>query len=319
MPARWRGRPGRLEVWYATLTDPRSGEGFWLHHELVAPRDGGAPRRQGWAVAFPADGAPHVARFAGDAAAGPGPGLALFAAGGAVVRDGALQGEAGDVSWDLRYEDGAAPPLLTFPVAAWKRELLPAAHAVAAPTARFSGTFAVAGRTVDLDGAPGAVARIYGHGNARRWGWLHAHLPGGDVLEIVAATSRRPGLNRLAPLSFVQLREHAGSGRPRDWPRRPLAAAPRLRTELRPHGFTTTGEVGRRRLRAHVELDPARSVTLDYDDPHPPGPSCTNSERADLELVVERRTGGGWRTERAERIEGMAHAEVGFPRQAKAA
>ena len=308
MPARWRGRPGRLEVWYATLTDPRTGEGFWLHHELVAPRDGGAPRRQGWAVAFPPDGPPQAARFEGDASAGPGPGLALFTAGGATVRDGALQGEAGDLTWDLRYDDGAAPPLHTFGAAAWRHGLLPAAHAVAAPTARFSGTFTAGGRTFELDAAPGAVARIYGHGNAERWGWLHADLPGGDVLEIVAATSRRPGLDRLAPLSFVQLREH-GTG---DWPRLPLAAAPRLRTELRPDGFTTAGVVGRRRLRAEVRLDPAHAITLDYDDTDPPGPSCTNSERAHLDLVVERRANGGWRTERAERLDGTAHAEVGF-------
>jgi hypothetical protein len=309
MPARWHGRPGRLEVWYATLTDPRTGEGFWVHHELVAPRDGGAPRRQGWAAAFPPDAPPRHGRFTGDASAGPGPGLALFATRGAVVRDGALQGEAGELRWDLRYDDGGAPPLHTFPRAAWRRELLPAAHAVAAPTARFSGTFAVDGRTVELEDAPGAVARIYGHGNANRWGWAHADLPGGDVLEIVAAVSRRAGLDRLAPLSFVQLRE-----RGRDWPRRPLAAAPLLRTDLRADGFTTAGVVGRRRLRADVRLDPERSLSLDYDDPDPPGPTCTNSERARCELVLERRTAGGWRTERAELLAATAHAEVGFRR-----
>jgi hypothetical protein len=309
MPSRWRGRPGRLEVWYATLTDPRTGAGFWVHYELVAPRDGGPPRRQGWAAAFPPDAAPAVARFAGDASTGPGPGVALFAAGESVVRDGAMTGHAGDLRWDLRYADGAEPPLHTFPAFAWRREVLPAAHAVAAPSARFSGTFTIGDRTVELAGAPGAVARIYGHGNAERWGWVHGELAGGDVLEIVAAVSRRAPLDRLPPLSFVQLRE-----RGRDWPRSPLAAAPRLRTELRPDGFTATGAHGRRRIRADVRLDPARSVTLDYDDPDPPGPTCTNSERADLELVVERLAGGGrWRVERSERLDGTAHAEVGFP------
>src|SRR4051794_27418330 len=193
MPARWHGQRGRLEVWYATLTDPRSGAGFWVHHELVAPRDGGPPRRHGWAVAFLPDAAPQAARFAGDAAAGPGPGLALSAAGGAVVRDGALQGEAGELRWDLRYDDRAAPPLHTFPRLAWRRELLPAAHAVAAPSARFSGTFTAGGRTVDLEGAPGAGARLYRPRNPPRRGRLHAPPARGDGPQIVAPVSPPPG------------------------------------------------------------------------------------------------------------------------------
>ena len=40
-PPRWRGQPGRLEVWYLTATDPATGTGLWLHHEVVAPTGGG--------------------------------------------------------------------------------------------------------------------------------------------------------------------------------------------------------------------------------------------------------------------------------------
>jgi len=307
MPSRWRGQKGRLEVWYATFTDPRTGEGFWVHYELVSPHDGGAPRRHGWAVAFPPDGPPVTGRFAGDAAAGPGDGLALFAADGATVRDGTLEGRAGELAWSLGYTDDADRPLYTFPRLAWQRELLPAAQVVPAPAARFTGTFTVGDRTVELERARGAVARIYGQGNAERWGWLHADLEHGDVLEIVAAVSRRPGLNRLPPSSLLQLRRHG-----RDWPRSPLAAAQLLKTDLRRDGFTTRGTLGRRRLRAEVRIDPDHAVTLDYDDTEPPGPRCTNSERASLELVVERRARGGWRTELSERLDGTAHAEVGF-------
>ena len=34
---RWRGQPGRIEVWYATLTDPLTGAALWVHYETVAP------------------------------------------------------------------------------------------------------------------------------------------------------------------------------------------------------------------------------------------------------------------------------------------
>jgi len=45
---RWDGRPGRLEVWYATATDAASGTGLWVHHEVVAPTGGGHAYGHGW-------------------------------------------------------------------------------------------------------------------------------------------------------------------------------------------------------------------------------------------------------------------------------
>ena len=66
---RWRGQPGRLEVWYSTLTDPTTGTGFWLHTELVAPTSGAA-FLHGWAAAFPVDG-PPVQLFGTTVAADP--------------------------------------------------------------------------------------------------------------------------------------------------------------------------------------------------------------------------------------------------------
>src|SRR5690606_1889851 len=55
---RWRGAPGRPEVWYATFTDRATGTGLWLHGEMVAPTDGSPPTRLGWAALFPPDGPP---------------------------------------------------------------------------------------------------------------------------------------------------------------------------------------------------------------------------------------------------------------------
>lgn len=304
MAQRWSGQPGRLEVWYATLTDPGTGVGLWLHHELVAPTTG-PPRHQGWAVAFPPGEDPVVGRFREEPSR-DGDSTSVFAAAGTTVRAGALEGKAGPLSWSLRYSDAAAP-LHPFPRMAWERDLLPAAQAVAAPSARFTGVLAIRGRTLEIDEAPGAMSRIYGHGNAERWGWLHADLGAGDVIEVVAAVSRLSPLDRLPPLSFLQLRLDG-----RDWPRFPLVTAPLLRTDLRADGFSTKGRFGRRRLRAQVELPAGESVTLDYDDPEGPGPRCTNSERADLDLLLERRVRGGrWHVERHERLRAAAHAEVG--------
>ncbi|MBV8984778.1 MAG: hypothetical protein JO248_10100 [Acidimicrobiia bacterium] len=61
---RWRGQRHRLEVWYATFTDPATGDGYWLHHEIVAPTDPAAqPYAHGWFSRFPANGEPSTQRF----------------------------------------------------------------------------------------------------------------------------------------------------------------------------------------------------------------------------------------------------------------
>ena len=59
---RWRGKAGRLEVWYATLSDPQTRAGLWVHCETVAPTHGPA-YAHGWATWFPAGGPPRTERF----------------------------------------------------------------------------------------------------------------------------------------------------------------------------------------------------------------------------------------------------------------
>ncbi|TMR30701.1 hypothetical protein [Actinomadura geliboluensis] len=305
MRSRWRGQAGRLEVWYTTLTDPATGTGVWLHHELVAPDDGGGAHAHGWAAVFPPGEPPVFGRF------GPHEWSpredAAFAAGPVVQTGDRLAGTAGPVGWELR-ESGGGPPLFTFPRWAWERELLPAAQIVPKPAAAYRGAVRFGDRVLDLADAPGASARIYGHGNARRWAWLHADLGGGDVCEIVAAVSTRPGLNRMAPLPLVRLRVDG-----RDLPSGdPLLAALRLRADIRLPTWTVRGRVGDRLLNVEVTQRPEETVAVDYADPDGAPAVCRNSERADVRIALARRAGRGWRTEREWRLDGTGHAEVGL-------
>jgi len=183
--------------------------------------------------------------------------------------------------------------------------VLPGAQIVPVPSAAFEGTVEVGGRRLELNRAAGNLARIYGHGNAQRWGWLHADLGGGDVLEIVAGVPRRRGLSRLPPVPLVQLRV-AG----RDWPREPLAAAPLFRARLGLPLWTVRGMVGRRRLRVEVDIPADRAVAVAYADPDGAPATCTNSETADAEIVVERWR-RRWETERRWSLRATAHAEIG--------
>jgi len=291
---RWRGKAGRLEVWYATLSDPATRAGLWIHCETVAPTSG-APYAHGWATWFPNEGPPRTERFGPEPVA-PATGTAWFDAAGARVATDELTGRAGALAWDLSWEDTAAP-LWTFPRLAWERELLPGAQVVVAPTADFTGSLDVDVATHRLDGWRGNVAHIYGHGNAKRWGWIHADLGDGDVLEAVTAVSHKPGLRRLAPMAFVRFRIDG-----KDWPPSTLPAL-RMRTTLDMRHWQLEGRMGGRKVLIRVDQPPERCVSLAYTDPDGGKAVCTNTEQADIHVEIDDRQ---WS------VLGTGHAEVGL-------
>lgn len=295
---RWRGQRGRLEVHYLTATDTATGTGLWLHHEVVAPVDGDA-YSHGWIATFPRDGVASYTRF------GPSPAEPLDDGTLAQTADTTLtttsaRGRAGDLEWDLSWS-AESSPLWTFPRWAWRRNALPAAQVVPIPTTHVAGSVG----TLAYDG-PGGLAHINGHGSAKRWVWLHADLGNGEVLEVVAATARRPVLRNLPPLPLVQLRVDG-----RDWPRDSLAAAPLLQAHIEDHAFRIRGIVGRERLDVAVTLTPERCVTVGYVDPDASTATCLNSEAADAVVRLDRLTRHGWTTHRSWTLDGTAHAEIG--------
>jgi hypothetical protein len=271
---------------------------LWIHCETVAPVSG-APYAHGWVTWFPADGKPCTERFGpepvqpatGSEAFGP-----WFDAAGARVAAEQLTGRAGSLAWELAWKDTGAP-LWTFPRLAWERQLLPGAQVVIAPTADFSGSLDVGNTSYYVDGWRGNVAHIYGHGNAKRWAWIHADLGDGDVLEAVTAVSHKPGLRRLAPMAFVRFRIDG-----KDWPASPLPSL-RMRTTLALQHWQLEGRVGGRKVLIRVDQPAERCVSLEYIDPDGGRAVCTNTEQADIHIEIDDRT---WS------VLGTGHAEVGL-------
>jgi hypothetical protein len=310
--SRWRGQAGRLEVWYTTITDPATGTGVWLHHELVSPTGDAPAYAHGWAAVFPPDAPPLLTRF-GPVPWKPPDAPDVFAADGVGTSADRLWGTADDTGWALTCRGGGSA-LYTFPRWAWERELLPAAQIVALPAATFSGTVRFGQSTIGLVDAPGATARIYGHGNAGRWAWLHADLGDGDVCEVVAAVSTRPGINRLRPLPFVRLRVGGVDLPAGDT----LRAAASLRADIDLPTWSVRGRLGDRRVTIEVTQPPAATLAVDYRDPDGTPAVCRNTERADAVVVLERPArgspaggAGGWEVERRWDLRDTAHAEVG--------
>ncbi len=297
-----------MEVWYATLTAPGTGEGIWLHHEVRADVHGGA-QAHGWAAVFPPDPPPVVERFGPEPVDQPGgrDSDRWFDAAGARVGPDGLAGATRTLSWALTCTD-TGPPLYTFPAYAWRRDALPASQVVPWPTMTVSGHVDVGGRRIDLDGGRGGLAHIFGHGNAHRWGWLHADLGGGDVLEVVAAQGRHPVLRVAPPRVVARLRVDG-----QDWPPDPLVASVTSRARLGLPRWYATVTTATRRLRVGVHVPGRDAVVLGYRDPDGARSTCTNSCRADAEIRLEVRRPTGWEVRRRWSLRATAHAEVGVP------
>ncbi|GAA3600729.1 hypothetical protein [Kribbella ginsengisoli] len=300
MASRWRGQPGRLEVWYTTLTDPATGTGFWLHHELMAPTDGSPAYAHGLAAVFRSRSEPVHRRF-GPVEWAPDP-AKTFKAGPVEVTKTHLAGVAEDLAWDLRMHGGGAP-LFTFPTWAWRREILPAAQIVPAPVAHYTGIITVGKKEIAIDQAPGATAHIYRRGNAKRWAWLHADLGNGDVLEVVAAVASAPFMRGLRPLPLLKLRldgeEHPNGDT--------LLAARRLRADISLPTWRIHGRIGDHELDVVVTQPPGQTVTVPLLNPDGSRTLCHNSETATADITWAKRG----RTERTWHIADSAHAEVG--------
>ncbi len=125
------------------------------------------------------------------------------------------------------------------------------------------------------------------------------------MLEIISAVSRHGPLRHLPPFTLVQLRRGE-----RDWPRDALAAAPLFRAQLGLPTWTVHGTLGRWRLRVRVTVPEDNAVRVGYVDPDGAKATCTNSARADAEVVLERRR-SGWQEVQRWQLAGSAHAEVG--------
>lgn len=296
-----------MEVWYQTGT-ARDGTGWWIHYEILAP-ESGAALAHGWTAVFPPGKTPSLVRFGPVGIDGP-PRDGLFDCGDATLEFGEgtvrLAGKSGDIAWDLEI-DADQEPLYTFPRWAWERQILPGAQLVDLPGSA-SGSIAVGEEAYDVSGRA-AQAHIYSHGSAHQWGWLHCDLGAGNLLEVVTAVPHLPGGIKIPPRPSVRLR-YAGSDLPAD----SFVAALGGRSTAELPKWTATVRLGRRRrLYVAVEQPPERCVQLQYPNPDGSFAYCTNTERADAYIRLDRRENSAWTTEAEWTLDQTAHAEVGLP------
>ena len=313
---RWDGGPGHYEVHYVTLTDPASGIGVWIRYTMRAPLDGAAECAL-WFVAMAPDGERLARRavFPADELEAHDDPFRLCLAGADLSDRGAAGAIGGDAAWELSWEPRLRPyafvhPLVERAHVAQTELVLP--HADLAIT----GTARLRDRVLDIDGARGAQAHLWGTRHAARWAWTHCndfHGPGGEprrdtFVDAVSVHVERLG-REVGPSTPV-----VGRFRGEDFVATDPVAL--LRTSSR-YGLSTwrfEARAGKRKVVGEVDAPRETLAGVTYHDPDGRPAYCYNSEVASMRVSVWDRTARGrfgWTLRDALMADGRAHFEYG--------
>jgi hypothetical protein len=276
---RWDGGPGHYEVWYLTLTDPATGIGVWLRHTVLAPLDGPAEGAL-WLVATAPDG-DRFARKATFPAAGLEADSRPFrlTLGEADLTDRGAAGAIGsDAAWELSWEPRLAPyafvhPLLARAGVAETQLVLPHADL------EVSGTVRIGGRRLELDGARGGQAHLWGTRHAARWAWTHCNdlrdpegAPRPDTfVDAVSVHVARLG-RVMGPITPV-----VGRFRGEDFVATGPVALVRARSRFGLSTWRLEARAGRRRIAAESDAPRATLAGVTYHDPTGARPTATTA------------------------------------------
>jgi hypothetical protein len=164
-------RAGHYESFYQRANHPDRPLAFWLRYTIFAPAgDPSAAIGELWAVAFDGESRQHtVAKEEFPLAQCQFPADRFdVRVGSAEAAPGRLIGAAGELAWELHY-DGDEPPLLLLPARLYRGGFPKAKSLVPLPLARYSGSYSVAGRTIDVDGWIGSQNHNWGSRHTERY------------------------------------------------------------------------------------------------------------------------------------------------------
>jgi hypothetical protein len=310
---RWDGAPGHYEVYYLTLTDPRTGVGIWIRYTMLAPVYG-SPESALWFAAMDPRGRKRAARkvvFAIEqlrASADP----FELRIGDAALTDHGMTGAFEDVSWELEWTPGERSYAHVHPLL----ERLKVAKTVLVlpqPDVSIDGVIRFGDERLDLASVRGAQAHLWGSKHANSWAWAHCNdfttLDGepcpGWFLDGVSVVVPRFG-RELPPSTPVVARIDG-----RDF----LSISPgRVLGNWSVYGLTGwrfEAVAGSVKLACEVDAGRDALVGVTYRDPDGELAYCYNTETASMRMhVYERaRQVGGWAHRHTLTAPGRAHFE----------
>ncbi len=305
---RWDGQPGHYEVYYLTLTDPESGVGVWIRYTMLAPvASAGEPATASlWMLAMDprADRRSTLGRKRTvpidrmESAADP----FELVIDGAWLRDDGMSGAFEDVAWDLRWiptDRGYQHVHRVLQRLGVAKTVLVLPHADVA----IHGTITLGDEQLELRGARGGQAHLWGSKHASSWAWVHCN----DFVRADGSPARGAFVDGVSVL-VPRFGREVGPSTPvvgrvdgRDF----TSVSP-LRVVGNDSTFALTGwhfEAidGDRKLIGEVDADRDQLAGVTYHDPDGELAYCYNSETSSMRLHVY---------ERAHRVGGWEHVET---------
>lgn len=281
---RWNHRPGHYEVYYLTLTDAATGIGFWIRYTLLAP-DHGDPSCALWFLAMdPVSGVTARKTSFPIAQLRAGGDPFRLRVGSGTLAEAAAEGELEDAQWSLVWNPGRRYEHVRPSLQRFATTVLCLPHG----DVRFEGHIRYGGRTVELDGARGAQAHLWGSKHAAAWAWARCgelrssggeHAAGTFVDGVSVRVERfgrqlgpfTPIVGRIGEKDFVSTS-----------PWRALAN----RSSFGPDRWRFEAVSDRRKLVVDVEADRRLLAGVTYRDPDGQPAYCYNSEAASMRLEV---------------------------------
>ncbi len=301
----WDGRRGHYEVYYLTLTDPKTGVGAWIRYTMVAPDDGDATASLWFLAMDPRTGSRGAIgrKLTVDASqlrarADP----FSLSIGDATLSDTGMRGGFEDVAWDLRWLPGR-PYEHVHP---WLRPVASTVLWLPHADVGVEGTISFGGHEIELRGARGGQAHLFGSKHASRWAWVHCNdFRDAPDTFIDGVSVFVPRLGRqVGPNSPFVARIRGADFLSRSAVR---VLANKSDFGLTDWRFTVAGS--RHKLVGEVRAERDLLAGVTYHDPDGALAYCYNSEVASIELSVYERAGRGWRHAETLRAPGRAHFE----------
>jgi hypothetical protein len=285
-------RAGHYESFYQRANHPDRPLAFWIRYTIFAPaEDPGAAIGELWAVAFDGETGDHAVakqeipiadcEFRRDAFA--------VRIGSAELGPGSLTGSAGDIAWDLEYA-GDEPPVLLLPTKLYEGGFPKAKSLVTLPLARYSGSYTVSGREIDVEGWTGSQNHNWGSEHTHRYAF--GQVAGFDdlpdtFLEVATAKAKLAG-PFVTPWVTTLVLRHEGAEYSLVSTRQALRAKARYGYF---HWDFATGNDSVR-ISGRISADRDAFVGLRYGNPPGGFKHCLNTKIGTAEVTVRHRGTG---------------------------
>ena len=284
-------RGGHYESWFQRANHPSRPLAFWIRYTIFSPRGRPADALgELWAIAFDGERQRVVAvkeehpiarcSFSKD-------GLDARIA-DARLDQGSLEGRAkkGEhaIAWTLRYSSRERP-LLLLPERLYGGPLPRAKALVGSPLARFDGTLAVDGETVEVDGWVGSQNHNWGSQHTDRYAW--GQVAGFDdapeaFLEVTTARVK------VGPVSMPWMTPMVLRLDDEEIALNALGRAVRARAHYAPFEWRFESAAPGVRVTGTMSAPSSSFVALPYLDPPGGIKTCLNTKIARCELRVQR-------------------------------